>query len=177
MNDFCLTLTHWSVDSPKPGQGICPHQNCNGKNQHTVPLDRLQDGVSLLQYTMVRHLRDTATIQSFFRTLILRQCQAELKAQFGDSLMSGDPLAEFYERVRLPKKSPGIYAVELEATLRTVEERMNKTQPWPNRNKMLTQQFMRGVRNEKITNRLAPMKPREMLFRELQIELCSTQAV
>ena len=91
--------------------------------------------------------------------------------------MSGDPLAEFYERVRLPKESPGIYAVELEATLRTVEERMNKTQPWPNRNKMLTQQFMRGVRNEKITNRLAPMKPREMLFRELQIELCSTQAV
>ncbi len=96
---------------------------------------------------------------------------AELKAQFGDSLMSGDPLAEFYERVRLQKESPGIYAVELEATLRTVEERMNKTQPWPNRNKMLTQQFMRGVRNEKITNRLAPMKPREMSFRELQIEL------
>lgn len=96
---------------------------------------------------------------------------AELKAQFGDSLMSGDPLAEFYERVRLPKESPGIYAVELEATLRTVEERMNKTQPWPNRNKMLTQQFMRGVQNDKITNRLAPMKPREMSFRELQTEL------
>ena len=75
--------------------------------------------------------------------------------------MSGDPLAEFYERIRLPKESPGIYAVELEATLRTVEERMNETQPCPNRNKMLTQQLMRGVRNEKITNRLAPMEMEE----------------
>ena len=36
---------------------------------------------------------------------------------------------------------------------------------------MLTQQFMRGVKDEKVTQRLAPMRPREMTFRELQVEL------
>lgn len=96
---------------------------------------------------------------------------AELRSQFGDISMLGDPLADFYERFRHPNESPGIYAVELEATLRSVEERMNNNHPLPNRNKMLTQQFMRGVRDEKVTNRLAPMKPREMEFHELQIEL------
>ena len=72
---------------------------------------------------------------------------AELKAQFGDTSMTGDPLAIFYERLRLAKESPSIYAVELEATLRTVEERMNNNKPLPNRNSMLTQQFMRGVQD------------------------------
>ena len=96
---------------------------------------------------------------------------AELRPQFGDMSMLGDPLADFYERFRLPNESPGIYAVELEATIRAVEERINRTHPMPNRNKMLTQQFMRGVHDDKITSRLAPMKPREMSFRELQIEL------
>ena len=36
---------------------------------------------------------------------------------------------------------------------------------------MLTQQFMRGVKDEKVTQRLAPMRPRDMTFRELQVEL------
>ena len=36
---------------------------------------------------------------------------------------------------------------------------------------MLTQQFRRGVREERVTQRLAPMKPRYMEFHELQIEL------
>ena len=85
--------------------------------------------------------------------------------------MTGDPLAIFYERLRLVNESPSIYAVELEATLRTVEERMNNRLPLANRNSMLTQQFMRGVGDEKITNRLAPMRPRDMTFRELQVEL------
>ena len=96
---------------------------------------------------------------------------AELKAQFGDVFLTGDPLASFYERVKHPTELPSIYAVELEATLRTIEEKSTLSRPFPNRNSMLTQQFMRGVKDEKVTQRLAPMKPRDMTFRELQIEL------
>ena len=96
---------------------------------------------------------------------------AELKAQFGDSLLTGDPLASFYERMRLPNEQPSIYAVELEAILRTIEERSSLSRPFSNRNSMLTHQFMRGVKDEKVTQRLAPMRPREMTFRELQVEL------
>ena len=48
---------------------------------------------------------------------------------------------------------------------------MHRKLNWTNRNAMLTQQFMRGVRDDKITSRLAPMRPREMPFRELQAEL------
>ncbi len=95
---------------------------------------------------------------------------AELKAQFGDIFLTGDPLASFYERVKLPTELPSIYAVELEATLRTIEEKSTLSRPFPNRNSMLTQQFMRGVKDEKVTQRLAPMKPWEMTFRGLQIE-------
>jgi hypothetical protein len=100
-----------------------------------------------------------------------RQAFAELKAQFGDVLLTGDPLANFYERMRLPNEQPSIYAVELEATLRTIEERSGERHTIQNRNGMLTQQFMRGVKDEKVTQRLAPMRPREMTFRELQVEL------
>ena len=96
---------------------------------------------------------------------------AELRDQFGEVSPLGDPLADFYERFRLPNESSTIYAVELEATLRTVEERINKGRPLPTRNRMLTQQFMRGVRDDKVTQRLAPMKPRDMTFRDLQTEL------
>ncbi len=92
---------------------------------------------------------------------------SELRAQYGEVSLFGDPLADFYERVRQANESPTIYAVELEATLRTVEERMNNRNPLPSRNRMLTQQFMRGVRDERVTQRLAPMKPREMTCRDL----------
>ncbi len=124
--------------------------------------------------TIVRYLGGSA------RKLILnlpkelqtpKDAFAELKAQFGDMMSEGDPLAEFYERVRRNNESASIYAVELEATLRTTEERLNRPIPQSNRNRMLTQQFMRGVKDEKITQRLAPMRPRDMPFRELQAEL------
>ena len=95
----------------------------------------------------------------------------ELPAQFGEMSTFGDPLADFYERMRHNKETPSIYAIELEATLCTIEERMNDSHPLPKRDSMLTQQFMRGVAEEKVTSRLAPMKPREMTLRELQIEL------
>ena len=96
---------------------------------------------------------------------------SELHAQYGEISLFGDPLADFYERVRQANESPTIYAVELEATLRTVEERMNRGRPLPTRNRMLTQQFMRGVRDDRVTQRLAPMRPREMTYRELQQEI------
>lgn len=94
----------------------------------------------------------------------------ELRSQFGELSTLGDPLADFYQRERFPNESPSIYAVELEATLRSVEEWMGK-RIQHHRNNMLTQQFMRGVRDERVTQRLAPMKPRDMNFHELQVEL------
>ena len=39
------------------------------------------------------------------------------------------------------------------------------------RNSMLAQQFMRGVKDERVVQRLAPMRPRNMDFHELVIEL------
>ena len=124
--------------------------------------------------TIVRYLGGTA------RKLVLNlppkqqtpsHAFTELKAQFGDTVLAGDPLANFYERMQIPNEPPSIYAVELEATLRTIEERSSQGRPFPNRNSMLTQQFMRGVKDEKVTQRLAPMRPRDMTFRELQVEL------
>ena len=73
--------------------------------------------------------------------------------------------------MRSPNEPTSIFAVELEATLCTIEERMSKNIPFPNRNHMLTQQFMRGVKDERVTRRIAPMRPREMTFRELQTEV------
>ena len=73
--------------------------------------------------------------------------------------------------MRSPNEPTSIFAVELEATLCTIEERMSKNIPFPNHNHMLTQQFMRGVKDERVTRRIAPMRPREMTFHELQTEV------
>lgn len=155
-----------------------------GNEKNTSIDDWVRDAKYLIDTTAISKELQFSTIVRYLggaaRKLVLnlprelqnpKEAFAELKAQFGDMLSGGDPLAEFYERVRRLNESPSIYAVELEATLRTTEERMNRSIPPSSRNRMLTQQFMRGVKDDKITQRLAPMKPRDMPFRELQAEL------
>lgn len=124
--------------------------------------------------TVVRHLSGEA------RRLVLNlppgeqttdRALGELRAEYSDMQTSLDPLADFYERFQRPGESACSYAIALEATLRSVEEAQYEGQPFIDRDCKLTRQFMRGLGDEEVYHRLAPMKPRLLSFRELQAEL------
>lgn len=83
-----------------------------------------------------------------------------------------DPLADFYERYHRPGESACSYAIALEATLRSVEDAQYGSQPFPDQDGKLTRQFMRGLSDEEVFHRIAPMKPR--LLSELQAD-CAWQ--
>ncbi|RXN06056.1 transient receptor potential cation channel subfamily V member 5-like protein [Labeo rohita] len=121
--------------------------------------------------TVVRHLSGEA------RRLVLNlppneqttgRALEELRAEYSDMQTSLDPLADFYERFQRPGESACSYAIALEATLRSVEEAQYEGQPFIDRDCKLTRQFMRGLSDEEVYHRLAPMKPRLLSFRELQ---------
>ena len=95
----------------------------------------------------------------------------EMKAEYGDSHSSIDPLADFYERSQRTGESPCSYAIVLEAKLRAVEECQIGGRPFPDRDSKLPRQFLRGLNDEEVYVRIAPMKPRLWSFRELQDEL------
>lgn len=124
--------------------------------------------------TVVRHVSGEA------RKLILNlpphnqtpeKAFEELRAEYGDTQGSLDPLADFYERGQRPGESACSYAIALEATLRAVEETQRAGKPFPDRDSKLTRQFLRGLNDEEVYMRIAPMKPRLLSFRELQDEL------
>lgn len=124
--------------------------------------------------TIVRHLSGEA------RRLVLNlppyeqtvsRAFEELRAEYSEMQTSHDPLADFYERCQRPGESACSYAIALEAALRSVEEVQHGGQPFPDRDGKLTRQFMRGLSDEEVYQRLAPMKPRLLSFRELQAEL------
>ena len=124
--------------------------------------------------TVVRHLSGEA------RKLILNlpphnqtpeKAFEELRAEYGDTQGSLDPLADFYERGQRPGESACSYAIALEATLRAVEETQRGGKLFPDRDSKLTRQFLRGLNEEEVYMRIAPMKPRLLSFRELQDEL------
>lgn len=124
--------------------------------------------------TIVRHLSGEA------RRLVLNlppneqtisRAFEELRAEYSEMQTSHDPLADFYERCQRPGESACSYAIALEAALRSVEEVQYGGQPFPDRDSKLTRQFMRGLSDEEVYQRLAPMKPRFLSFRELQAEL------
>lgn len=124
--------------------------------------------------TVVRHLSGEA------RRLVLNlppneqmagRAFEELRAEYSDMQTSLDPLADFYERYQRPGESACSYAIALEATLRSVEDAQYGGQPFPDRDSKLTRQFMRGLSDEEVFHRIAPMKPRLLSFRELQAEL------
>lgn len=124
--------------------------------------------------TLVRHLNGEA------RRLVLnlppseqttRRAFDELRAEYSDMQTSLDPLADFYERCQRSGETARSYAIALEATLRSVEETQYGGQTFPDRDGKLTRQFMRGLSDEEVYHRLAPMKPQLLSFRELQAEL------
>lgn len=124
--------------------------------------------------TVVRHLSGEA------RRLVLNlppneqttgRAFEELRAEYSDIQTSLDPLADFYERYQRPGESACSYAIALEASLRSVEEAQYGGQPFPDRDSKLTRQFVRGLSDEEVYHRIAPMKPRLLGFRELQAEL------
>ena len=95
----------------------------------------------------------------------------ELRAEYSDMAYSGDPMADFYEREQRQYEQVGSFAIALEGILCMIEERSNGGIPVADRDAKLTQQFMRGLRDEEVRSRLAPMKPREMTFQALKEEL------
>ena len=91
--------------------------------------------------TVVRHLSGEA------RKLILNlpphnqtpeKAFEELRAEYGDTQGSLDPLADFYERGQRPGESACSYAIALEATLRAVEETQRGGKLFPDRDSKLT---------------------------------------
>ena len=124
--------------------------------------------------TVVRHLSGEA------RKLVLNlpphdqtpeKAFVELRAEYGDMQSSLDPLADFYERCQRSGESACSYAIALEATLRAVEESQRGGKPFPDRDCKLTRQFLKGLNDEDVYIRVAPMKPRLLSFWELQDEL------
>lgn len=124
--------------------------------------------------TVVRHLGGEA------RKLVLNlpphdqtpeKAFEELRAEYSDTRGSLDPLADFYERSQNPGESACSYAIALEAKLRDVEEKQRGGRQFPDRDSKLTRQFMRGLSEEDVYIRIAPMIPRLLRFRELQAEL------
>ena len=124
--------------------------------------------------TVVRHLGGEA------RKLVLNlppheqtpeKAFQELRAEYSDTRGSLDPLADFYERSQNSGETACSYAIALEAKLRAVEDKERGGKPFPDRDSKLTRQFMRGLTEEEVYVRIAPMTPRLLSFRELQAEL------
>lgn len=124
--------------------------------------------------TVVRHLSGEA------RKLVLNlpphdqtpeKAFEELRAEYGDTQGSLDPLADFYERSQRSGESACSYAIALAAILRVVEKSQRGGKPFPDRDSKLTRQFLRGLIDEEVYTRISPMKPRLLSFRELQAEL------
>ena len=97
----------------------------------------------------------------------------ELLEEYGDGNCLMSPMAEFYGRMQQTNESPSEYAVALEAKLRVAKDRGEQAAvvSQPKRDSMLATQFMHGLRDQRVRARLAPMRPREMTFRELRGEL------
>ena len=143
------------VKGPQPQQ-VCFHELV----RHTS--GRARDVILNLE----RHSPTPPTVAAAF---------TELLEEFGEDHLASSPIASFYARVQRPEESGCDFAIALEALLRRVEE-MKQRQGRPDslgedRDLMLTTQFMAGLTDELIKQRLAPMQPRRMTFKALRREL------
>ncbi|XP_033117629.1 uncharacterized protein LOC117117438, partial [Anneissia japonica] len=93
-----------------------------------------------------------------------------LRDEFSCDKVTRSPMANFHARTQQPNESPGDFAISLRALLRKAADK-DKSILALNKDDLLTSQFMAGVRFNVVRNRLAPMKPRAMLFKELRKEL------
>ncbi|XP_071810535.1 uncharacterized protein [Asterias amurensis] len=99
----------------------------------------------------------------------------ELLEEFGDGCAVTTPISVFFARRQRPDETATEYAIALEALLRKVED-VHKRQGRPcyfmeDRDALLTVQFMSGLHDDRIKQRLAPMQPRKMSFKALRSEL------
>lgn len=74
----------------------------------------------------------------------------ELRAEYGDTLGSLDPLADFYECGQSSGESACSYAIALEATLRAVEETQRSGKSFPDHDSKLTGQFLCRLNYEEV---------------------------
>ena len=99
----------------------------------------------------------------------------ELLQEFGEDDLVTSPMTRFYSREQKSGETASEYAVALEALLRRIEER-GRRQGYSSlfgdsRDILLTTQFMAGLRDGRTKQRLAPMQPRKMSFKDLRAEL------
>ncbi|XP_022106446.1 uncharacterized protein LOC110987736 [Acanthaster planci] len=100
---------------------------------------------------------------------------SELLEEYGEDRSAMSPLAKFYSRVQRENETPSEFAISLEATLWEVEEmRRRRGQSCieeESTDKTLATQFMCGLKDLHYKQRLAPMQPRSMTFRDIRQEL------
>ena len=99
----------------------------------------------------------------------------ELLEEFGEDSLVTSPMTRFYSREQKLGETASEYAVALEALLRRIEER-GRRQGYnslfgDSRDVLLTTQFMAGLRDGRTKQRLAPMQPRTMAYKDLRKEL------
>ena len=94
----------------------------------------------------------------------------ELRQEYGDA-SGADPFAAFYARVQRNGESAQSFAIALESLLRKIEgEHPHAIAPYQ-RDGVLATQFTKGLKDEELRLRLAPMRPRNMTFREVREEV------
>lgn len=135
---------------------------------------------SLQFQEVVRHTRGRArdvvlNLESRGGDVTAEAAILELLEEFGEGNTATTPIATFFARKQRSEESAAAYAIALEALLRHVEEvkrrqgRMSSL--GEERDLLLTTQFMSGLQDDSVRQRLAPMKPRSMTFRSLRQEL------
>ncbi|XP_071956491.1 uncharacterized protein [Antedon mediterranea] len=96
----------------------------------------------------------------------------ELVREYGDLNVTVSPMAAFYARFQQSTETPRDYAIALEALLRRVCGQLeSQHSELMDRDGVLCTQFMYGLRDVEVKNRLAPMRPRQMKFEALREEL------
>ena len=94
----------------------------------------------------------------------------ELREEYGDT-SAVDPFAAFYARVQRNGESAQSFAIALESLLRKIEiEHPHAVAPYQ-RDGVLATQFTKGLKDEELRLRLAPMRPRNMAFRDVREEV------
>lgn len=99
----------------------------------------------------------------------------ELLEEFGEDGFVTSPMTRFYSREQKAGETASEFAVALETLLRRIEERGRqqgrRSLFGDSRDVLLTTQFMAGLRDGRTKQRLAPMQPRRMSYRDLRAEL------
>lgn len=94
----------------------------------------------------------------------------ELKAEYGDA-PTEDPFAAFYERNQRNGETAQSYAIALQSLFQAIQREFPTAVSEAQRDSVMCTQFMRGLREEDLRLRLAPMRPRVMTFRNLREEV------